>query len=535
MRSLIYIFILSVLSIELKAQIVNEQLEGKVSFISSQNVYVRFKSTDGISPGDTLFLLTDGKPTPVMIVTNISSSSCVCTPLASKNISVSQDILARKKTKTEKPEIRISEKIVNEIPEKSVAEDSTKKYSYPDELKQKINGSISAYSYSDFSNTGVKNSTQLRYNYALDARNIGNSKFSVENYITFRHKLGDWSAVKSDLFNALKVYTFDVRFEPDKTTRITLGRTINYRISSIGAMDGLQVEKTFNKISFGAVVGTRPDYTDYGFNGKLLQYGGYLAFDTKRDNYFSQSSLAFMEQMNNMKTDRRFLYFQHSNSLLKDLYFFSTFEVDLYKVKNNLPQSTFDLTSLYLSLRYRITRNLTITGSYDQRKNVLFYETYKSLIDSVFQNEKRQSFRLQANYRITQNMTFGIESGYHFLKSDPRPSKNLYGYLTYVQVPGLRVSVTLTGTYLESAFMKGKVLGADISKELLKGRLQTSLGYRYEDYSLMESQLGVVQSIGEVSIYWQLARKIFFSANYEGTFEKNNKYNRVYLQISKRF
>jgi len=535
MKYLIYIIILSVLSIELKAQEANESLQGKVSFVSSQNVYVRFKSTEGISQGDTLYILSNGKLNPVMVVNNLSSTSCVCTALASKLMIVSQDIFARRKTKTEKPQNKDSENIINEVPEKSASADSTKKYYNPDVLKQKINGSISVYSYSDFSNTGVKNSNQLRYNYMLDARNIGNSKFSVENYITFRQTLGDWSAVKSDVFNALKVYTFAVSFEPDKTSRIILGRAINNRISSMGAMDGLQVEKSLNKFSFGVVAGTRPDYTDYGFNSKLLQYGGYLAFDTKEEGYFSQSSLAFMEQMNNMKTDRRFLYFQHSDYLLKNLYFFSTFEVDLYKVQNFIPRNTLDLTSLYVSLRYRITNNLTITGSYDQRKNALFYETYKSLLDSVYQNERRQSFRLQASYRILQNLTFGIESGYHFQKTDPHPSKNLYGYLSYAQVPGIGVSVTLTGTYLESAYMNGKVLGGDISKDLFKGKLQTSLGYRYESYSLMESTTGVVQNIGEISMYWQIARKIFFSANYEGTFEKNNKYNRIYLQLRKRF
>ena len=534
MRYIIYIIILTVLSISLEAQTVSDYLQGKVSFISSQNVYVRFNSTEGISAGDTLFTLSGGKLTPAMIVTNLSSSSCVGPPFSALKVSVSQSLVARNKSKTVKPE-KGGKEAVKEAPVLAVPVDSTKKQVYPDQLKHKINGSISVYSYSDYSNTGARNSNQLRYNYTLNALNIGNSRFSIENYITFRHKLGDWSTVKSDVFNALKIYTFDVRYEPDKTSRITLGRTINYRISSIGAMDGLQAEKTLNKITIGVVAGTRPDYTDYGFNKNLLQYGGYLAFDTKKNDIFTQSSLAFMEQMNNMKTDRRFLYFQHSGSLLKSLYFFGTFEVDLYKVQNFQPQSTFDLTSLYLSLRYRVTRNLTLTGSYDQRKNVLFYETYKSLIDSVYQNERRQSFRLQANYRITQNMTLGLESGYHYSKSDPRPSRNIYGYLTYVQVPGLGVTVTLNGTYLESAYMTGKVLGGDISKDFFKGRFQVSTGYRYEDYTLPESLLSVRQSIGEMSIFWLLSGKISFSANYEGTFENHNKYNRVYLMIRKRF
>jgi hypothetical protein len=300
-------------------------------------------------------------------------------------------------------------------------------------------------------------------------------------------------------------------------------------------MDGLQFEKTFNKFSAGVLAGFRPDYKNYGFNSKLLQYGGYVAFDTKSADKISETSLAFMEQMNNMKTDRRFLYFQHTNTVIKNIYFFSTFEVDLYKVKLDLPQNTFDLTSLYLSLRYRMTKNFSLTASYDQRKNVLFYETYKTLIDSVLINERRQSIRLQANYRISNNITFGVESGYRFLKSDPRPSKNIYGYLSYYQIPGLLVNFTLNGTWLESAYMNGKVLGADITKDLFKGKLQTGIGYRYTNYTLPESKLSILQNTGTVSLFWLLTKKMSFSANYEGTLEKHDKYNRIYLQIRKRF
>jgi len=535
MRFIILIFSIFVFSVELNGQSASENLSGKVSFTSSQNVYIKFKSTEGISAGDTLFILSGGKLTPALIVKNLSSVSCACTAISSKNLSLTQDILAKKKIKAVTSDNKVTEKSVNKTPMQVVSLDTVKRDFYKSELKQKIDGSISAYSYSEFSNTAAKNSTQLRYTYRLYARNIGNSRFSLDNYITFRHKLGDWSAVESNIFNALKIYTFALRFDPNKTTRITLGRTINYKISNIGAMDGLQVEKIFNKFSLGVLAGFRPDNTDYSFDSNLFQYGGYLSFNTKSAETFSESSLAFMEQMNNMKTDRRFLYFQHSNSLLKNVYFFSTLEVDLYTVKNDLPQNTFDLTGVYLSLRYKMTRNFTITGSYDQRKNVLFYETYKSLIDSVLENEKRQSFRLQANYRITKSLTLGIESGYRFLKSDPHPSKNIYGYLTYYQVPGLNISITLTGTYLESAFMNGKVLGADISKYLFQGRFQTSLGYRYIDYTLPENKMSILQNIGEMSFYWQFSRKMSFSANYEGTFEKHDKYNRVYLQLRKRF
>jgi hypothetical protein len=266
-----------------------------------------------------------------------------------------------------------------------------------------------------------------------------------------------------------------------------------------------------------------------------------MAFNTTSGSSFSESSVAFMEQMNNGKTDRRFLYFQHSNSLIKNIYFFSTFEVDLFSLKSdtlnhsNSAQNTFNLTGLYLSLRYRMTKNLTITGSYDARKNVMYYETYKTFIDRILESEMRQSLRLQADYRISNKLTFGLQSGYRFLKSDPRPSKNLYGYINYYQIPGINISATISGTYLESVYLNSKILGASFSRDFFKGRFYTELGYRYVDYSYTESLLKTTQNIGSLNISWQLAKKLSFSFYYEGTFDKQDMYNRFYLQLRKRF
>jgi hypothetical protein len=519
----------------LKGQNKPDSIYGKISFIAPENIYVRFRSTEGLSAGDTLYSVSEGKLVPVLKINFLSSASCVCTALATGSFFVSQEITGLKKIKVEKATLSDSAEVSHPNALNSPPTDTLKSRLHSDRSKSKIDGSLSVYSYSDLSNSPVKNSTQLRYTYELNAHNISNSKFSIENYITFRHKIGDWSLVKSDVFNALKIYRFDIIYAPDKNTRISVGRSINNKISSIGAMDGLWVEKSLKKISIGAVAGFRPDYKDYGFNSNLLQYGAYLSLSTRTGNLFSESTLALMEQMNHMKTDRRFLYFQHSGSLVKNLFFFGTFEIDLFRLKNDIRSGAFDLRSLYLSLRYNLTRNLTITGSYDQRKNILFYETYKSLIDSVLANEKRQSIRLQASYRISHNIYFSLGSVYSFLNTDPRHSRNFTAFISYYQIPGLNVNLNLNGTYLESAYMNGRVIGSSVSKDFLKGKIQTSFGYHFIDYTLPESKLNIVQHIGEAGLFYQLNTKLFISANYEGTFEKNNKYSRVYLQIRKRF
>ena len=517
-------------------------LTGQVTFISSQNIYVRFISTKGIAVGDTLYITSNGVTLPAFKVENLSSTSCVCLPLANITINVADQVTARTKVAEIKNESKVLEPIVKTPLINSETKNSTKnKTAETIEQKERIKGSFTVNTYSDFSNTAVKNSNQFRYTLSLDAKNISNSNYSVESYISFRHKYGEWDQVKSNIYNALKVYTLSVKYEPNKTTQLIFGRRLNPRISSIGAIDGLQFEKSIKRFVLGAIIGSRPDYSDYSFDSKLFQFGTYIAFNTRKLDNFTESSIAFMEQTNSSKIDRRFLYFQHSNSIVKNLFFFSTLEVDLYKLNidtvnhTEKAQNTFNPIGFYVSLRYKIGPKITLSGSYDARKNIIYYESYKSLIDRVFETELRQGFRLQASYRITKDLIFGLQSGYRYLKTDPKPSKNAYSYLTYSQIPWLNISATISATYLESNYLKGMIYGTTISREFFSGKLQSSIGYRSVNYNLPTNQIDVIQNIGETSLAWQFSKNMFLSFNYEGTFEKQDRYNRFYFQLRVRF
>jgi hypothetical protein len=539
MKQLILLFAALMFYFDLLGQVDTENRQGTISFVSSGHIYVKFKSTDRISVGDTLYKSSKGTLIPVLSVNNLSSTSCVCKQLSPAELNVGDAIFAKIKIAMVIPE-PVVENTTKATPLADTAAATIALASTQNEQKQRIHGSIAAISYSDFSNTVADNSQRFRYTLSLDARNIANSKFSAESYISFRHKLDHWDEVKDDVFNALKIYNLAILYNPNKTMQISLGRKINPRISNIGAMDGLQVEKTFGKFVMGGLVGSRPDYSNYSFNFDLLQFGAFISHKHARNKSYVESSLAFMQQMNNSKTDRRFLYFQHSNTLIKNLYFLGTFEVDLYELKQDslnqdVPHSTFNPTGVFLSLRYRLTKKLTLSGSYDARKNVMYYETYKTYIDRILETEMRQGFRFQANYNITSNLFFGLQVGYRFLHSDPRPSKNYNGFLTYNRIPGLQVSATVSATYLETSIMDGKMFGMSLYRDFLKGKIQTSLGYRYGKYQLPENLIDVTQHIGEMSLSWQFVKKMSISMNYEGTFEQQDRYNRIYAQIRKRF
>ena len=513
-----------------------QSLVGKVSFISSQNTYVRFSSTEGISAGDTLYMSADGKIIPVLKVTGLSSVSCVCTSVSGINIPLDHLIIAfvRQAEKKEPQEITTQ----NLLADTSgiIKSDSSAKVAIRKSSKQDISGSISANSYSDFSDTGMPDSYRFRYTLSLDASNIADSKFSFCTYISFRHKAGEWDTIRNNIFNGLKIFDLAVIYNPNETTHFILGRKINNRIASIGSIDGFQAEKSFGIVTIGAVAGFRPDYADYGFNSSLFQYGAYIGLDTKGTSSYSANTIALLEQMNNSATDRRFLYFQHSSSLAQKISLFSTFEIDLYKLDNGQPKNAFDLTSLYFSLRYRMTKRFSISGSYDTRKNIMYYETYKTYIDRIIEDERRQGFRLQADYSVSENIVFGINSGYRFLKSDPHPSMNGNGYFTFRHTPGMKfITSTISGTYLKTSFINGWTAALNIAGDFYNGKIRPGIGYRYVDYALPENSIGIIQNIAEVNLAVNLARKLFLSVNYEGTFESAAKYNRVYLQLRKRF
>jgi hypothetical protein len=190
---------------------------------------------------------------------------------------------------------------------------------------------------------------------------------------------------------------------------------------------------------------------------------------------------------------------------------------------------------LYLSLRYRASGKLYLSLSYSARQNIIYYETYKSFIDKLLQNETRQGYFLQANYHPVNKLALGATIGYNFQKHDPISSRNLNVYLNYIQVPLLDISATLSMTLLESSYLSGKIYRLDLSRDIIPGKLFGGLNYSYVDYRFNNAEYNLPQNIGEINLTWKIYRKLSFSLFCEGTFDKQSNYNRLYAQLNLRF
>jgi hypothetical protein len=328
---------------------------------------------------------------------------------------------------------------------------------------------------------------------------------------------------------------------------VWLGRKINPRISNAGAIDGLQYELRTGSFSVGLFGGTRPNYENYSFDPNLLQFGGYLGHDLAGKNGSMQTTLAFIDQMNQGYTDRRFAYLQHTNSLLRNLYFFGSAEVDLYKKTMNKVDTAVStdttytqdnsptLSNLYVSLRYRPIRQLSLSVSYSARQNVIYYESYKSLVDRMLEAATVQGFNFQVSYQPFKLLSIGINAGYRDSKNDPRPTRNLYGYLTYSQIPGVNVAATLSATFLETSYMSGNIYSLAFSRDLVPGKLSGELGYRYVSYKFYSGEANLVQNMAEVNLMWRILKKLSCGLYYEGTFDTASTFNRIYFNVTQRF
>lgn len=509
-------------------------IQGEVSYISGANIYVKFESTAGIEKGDTLYVKEDESLIPALIVQHKSSISCLGNTIGKIELAISDVIFAKVQLKVEKIEQKIDHLLDGET---DVSEHvlKTETESIKTSFKQNINGRVSLSAYSNFSEGSKNNSTRMRYTFSLDAKNISNSRFSVQSYISFVHKTGEWDQVKENIFNALKIYSLAVQYDFNKHTNLWIGRKINPRIANVGAIDGLQFQTSFNNFYAGAVAGTRPDYTDYSFNSSLFEYGAFVGHNKKLENGFVQSSLAFFEQRNKSNIDRRFLYLQHSNMIAKNLNLFSSSEIDLYKVEDGLPSNSLSLTSLYLSLRYRVSRGLSLFGSYDTRKNVIYYETFKNYADQVLQQAVRQGLRFRINLRPAKFLNVSVNAGTRFSDADTRKTKTLNLSTTYTQVPVLKASVTLTANLMQTNYLDGSIYGIRISKDLVPGKIYTILQYRYVNFEYLSSINSLKEHITEFDFSFQIDKKIFLSLNLEAAFQESNNSGRVYINLRKKF
>ncbi|MFK7906111.1 MAG: hypothetical protein AB8B69_13350 [Chitinophagales bacterium] len=507
-----------------------KQLSGRVSFLTSNNIYVKFDDTQEIAVGDTLELSKAGEEMPCLMVTQKSSTSCVCVTLEGCKVSKEDVVLFSYFLKEEiiEEETPIA---VTEETEKPIEEIPTDEKPL---FEEKIRGRISAASYSNMSaNNGNRN--RMMYRFSLNASNIKNSKFSFESYVNYRQNFIPKGEISTRPTKFFRVYNLAVRYDVNPSTTLTLGRKINNKASSIGAIDGLQAEKRFDNYYVGVVAGFRPDISTYGVNTNLLQYGFYLGNQTDKPNMRSKSTIGFFEQRNGGGIDRRYGYFQHSSTINRKLNLFGSFEVDLYQNINGQIGQDIRLSNLYVSARYRFSRKFDINVSYDARKRILYYETFKTEIERLLEDDvTRQGLRFRVNVRPVKFVSLGASYSQRFQSDQQNKSRNVNGFASLSKVPSIGGRLSVNFNNNRSSYLDSKILSLRYSRPLTK-KLNADFYVRNVHYNYFSNESTSNQQYYGVNLSYRLSRKLSFSILGEMASRADGRNYRVNAKIVKRF
>ena len=522
------------------------QIKGEVTFLTSQNIYVKFENTDRINIGDTLRIA--GNDSPCLLVNSKSSRSLVCSVVDECEVLKGDEIIYNLPTEA------INSK---ENDYGLVVYDETDTYAeYSDtgidtsqindqkkaetQLKEEIRGRISVSSYNIFSSIR-DNRYRFSSRFSFNVNNIRNSKFSFSSYFAYRQNFipNEGNSTRETIF--FNAYDLALRYDITPTLVMVLGRKINRKMSSIGPIDGLQIEKQFGKNYIGAIVGSRPDFVDYNFNPDLFQYGMFYGRMSNSRNFSSLTTIGAIEQRNSGAIDRRFLYFQHSSTIVKKLNLFASFEIDLYSKIDSVESNDFRLTNLYASAKYRFSRKFDVMVSYDNRKRIIYYETFQTQLERLLDNDiARQGVRAGIHFKPINYLNIGINFSKRFQSDKENKSDNINGYISYSNIPGVNGRISVSYNHNTSNYLNSNALSLIYSMMLIKNKLGADFYYRYVKYDYFNSESSLsnptpAQNYFGTNLSYYFKKRFTFSVNAEFS-EINNENNyRLYIKLAKRF
>lgn len=536
--SLLFILILTTYSLSQN----NSTKEGTVSYLSSQMVYVKFDNTDFIEISDTLYIKKNKSFLPKLIVKFKSSISTSCEKIDNSEIKVGDKIFAFI-NKTSNKILAIQDSIITDTANIKFAVDENQEIIRSDLVSNDkplngntFNGRYNIQSYSNLSNYKSDNDYQSwHHSLRIDYEKIAYSDFSFYTYSIFNYKTTEWSDVTQNYFNALRVYDLHFKYDFNSKNQIWLGRFLNPRISNISTVDGLLFESDLNLFSVGLIAGSRPDWKDFTLNPKLIEYGAYIFRSDSFTFGYMENTISFFQQTNNSKIDRRYLYLQHSNNAIRNFNFFASSEIDLYKKEAGTEKNQFSFTSVFLSASYYPVREISFNLSYDARKNVIYYETFKSLTDSIIENETRQGFRVRTNFRPFKYFGVSVFAGYRFRKSDIKPSRNFGGTIYYSFMPFIESGINFSYNKLISNYVDGDVYAAYLTKTIYDLNSDLSIGFRKTKYKFPVSQNSFDENAILIDYNLNIFKQLNLSISYEGAFESRRTTSRFLIGFSTRF
>jgi len=445
MKSICFIFFLLSVLIEF----CEARTDFKVTYISSDHVYIDGGKVDGLSVGDKLKLSKHKDQTVVLEIVFVSEHSACCTildktvvPVAGDGVSIVSFANAKSsETKSTESKVHATPPSGTEISENRVAAP----------VRVSGNAAILLYQWFDQSEANLdfmQSSARLN----LTAANIfrENLTFAVKTRgrYDFRTKAYDGGISKTSWENRLWELSLTY-YDANSVLSYSLGRILPRRLGGIGYIDGLMAEfRTSRTTSFGLFAGRQPEWL-YSDNTKsITKVGLYGQYQTDKSSkvYFSEA-LGFVEELYGSEINRSFVASSGNIKFSHPWGFSHNAEMDINTGwRKDRAVYTFTLSNLNLHSYYQVSSKVRTSINYDKRKHYWTYQ-YRSLPDSLFDSRINQGLKTMMEYSPIKNLWLSGSLGFrkHDQTTDATISYSSSARYARIFNKGLSVSAYVSG------------------------------------------------------------------------------------------
>jgi hypothetical protein len=500
----------------------SKKIFGIVTFVSSQYAYIKFPETDLIEIGDTVYFFMNN--ISAGIVEFKSSTSVAAKPLV--EINVNDSIYAFSKIKNFSS-VSDTQKLSSTLI-KIDSDDRIQNISLSKEKNYHLRMSIQ--SLNDLSEN--KNSSRYRYSFNLDYNKFIFDNIRFNSYFTLNYN-NIIRKSSEKLRDILKIYQLSLELNFDVNHKFKIGRNFNDYLFSIGSIDGVQYQFKVKKFTFGAIAGSRPDNKDYWVNSGLIQIGTFINRIDTINKSIADNTIALIEQTNNLKTDRRFIYLQHRNDLIPFTRFFLSSEIDFYLFNKGMFSKTINISSFYGNLNFKPIRQLALNFSYDSRRNVYFISDFKNYIDSLLENELRQGFKVSTLIRPADFLYVSLNYSTRNRIGDSKTSNNYGSAIGFYNLPYIGIDLSSGINFYDNIFFNGYNFNIGLSKYLTSDIIITTNFKQYQ-IKFNPSKNQTIDRFIEMNLYINFLTGLNLSVNFEKAVG-NSKSSILMIDITSRF
>ncbi|MDP6396413.1 MAG: hypothetical protein QF712_01775 [Candidatus Marinimicrobia bacterium] len=410
--------------------------EGKVTYLTADQVYVDIGSDVGVAVGDTLLVFRRNEELGPVVITNVARKSSVCQSLIPVEVFQLGDRVVLEKEAVPEPTP------VEEVVEPTI--EAAKPSKRQDRILSQRGNASARYSMSSFSggDQSARGIASLRYGLVLT------SPFRSDIWLYGRGNL-----TESDF--TLYQARFTVGDRRGKFY-LQLGRIFAPELAGIGATDGVMLTSQMaSALSVGALGGFQPDPLRLSFDSKVKKVGAFVKFKQRTPSGSLDAVLSGVGQYAGKDVDREFIYGRLSGDYFNRKVTFSIYEtVDFYRGDSPANRGTVTPTSSQFSVGIRPWKGLSIRSRYSDRRQIIYQVSGSTLPDSLFEDALRSGW--YNSIRLSHDAFGSIQAGFNLRQqsdSDDRSELYLVNYRSNASAKGQIFDVG--GSYLQNLLITG--------------------------------------------------------------------------------